>query len=140
MRLASVIGFLLVAVTIHAQDLSLSQEVHKMNDLANANTILPMVQEQISPETAVPNEFVSGRFAQSLPEKPQPVAHEGQWIATGEQLPLFRDDLVITERKEDGRLMWHVERVDSCTWRGKPLTWKQAAFDKKSASLWELLV
>ncbi len=41
MRLASVIGFLLVAVTIHAQDLPLSQEVHKMNDLANANTILP---------------------------------------------------------------------------------------------------
>jgi hypothetical protein len=117
MRLALVIGLLLFAVTIHGQDLPLMQEVHKMNDLANANSILilPGVQEQTSLETAIPNELISGGYAQPRPEKPQPVAHEGQWIATGEQLPLFRDDLVITERKEDGRLMWHVERVDSCT-------------------------
>lgn len=142
MRLASVIGFLLFAVTIHAQDLPLSQEVHKMNDLANANgiLILPVVGEQTSPETTIPNELVSGGYAQPLPEKPQPIAHEGQWIATGEQLPLFRDDLVITERKEDGQLMWHVERVDSCTWCGKPMTWKQAAFDKKAISLWGLRI
>ena len=39
MRLASVIGFLLFAVAIRAQDLPLSQEVHKMNDLANATAI-----------------------------------------------------------------------------------------------------
>jgi hypothetical protein len=136
MKLASVIGFLLFALTIHAQDLPLSQEVHKMNELASANSILPAAQEQTSPETSVTNELISGGYAQPLPEKPLPIAHEGQWIATGEPMTLFRDDLVITERKEDGQLMWHVERVDSCTWCGKPMTWKQAAFDRKAISLW----
>src|SRR5260370_40756738 len=128
MRLASVIGFLLFAVTIRAQDLPLSQEVHKMNDLANADgiLILPVVREQTSPETTIPNELVSGGYAQPLPEKPQPIAHEGQWIATGEQLPLFPDDLVITERKEDSRMMWHVVRVYSCKWYGYPNSLKKS--------------
>jgi hypothetical protein len=116
MRLASVMGFLLVVIPVHAQDLPLSQETH------------------------ISDEFVSRNFAQPLPDKPQPIAHEGQWIATGEQLPLFHDDLVITERKEDGHLMWQVERVDSCTWCGKPMTWKQAAFDRKAISLWGLRI
>ena len=113
MKLASVIGFLLVAITVHAQD---------------------------SREPTIPDEFISIRHAQPLPDKPQPMAREGQWIATGEKLPLFRDDLVITERKEDGHLMWHVERVDSCTWCGKPMSWRQAAFDKEAISLWGLRI
>lgn len=138
MRLASVIGFLLVVIPVHAQDLPAIQGASKIDDLAKTTAILPAVQEQSSPATLVADELVARGYAQPLPDKPQPIAREGQWIATGEQLPLFRDDLVITERKEDGHLMWHVERVDSCTWCGKPMTWKQAAFDKKATSLWGL--
>jgi hypothetical protein len=32
--------------------------------------------------------------------------------------------------------MWHVEKVGSCFWCGEPMTFKQAAFDKKMTAMW----
>lgn len=73
--------------------------------------------------------------AQDLPLKPEP-AHLGQWIRPGEMMGDFSDDLIITDRKEDGRRLWHVERVGSCAWCGRPMDWKQAAFDGPAFAHW----
>jgi hypothetical protein len=140
MKLALAVGFLLVVTTVHAQDLPLRPEIQKTNDLMTSRPVGPLAQEEISPKTSIPDGMVSKVYAQPIPDKPQAVAREGQWIANGEPIPAFPDDLIVTERKEGGRLKWHVERVDSCTWCGKPMTWKQAAFDKKSTSLWALSI
>ena len=103
-----------------------------------ADTSAPPLQEQNSPNVLIPNGMFSKVIAQPLPAKLQPVAYVGQWVADSDQTPQFSDDLIITERKNDGHLMWHVERVNSCVWCGTPMTWKQAMFDRKATSMWAL--
>ena len=79
-------------------------------------------------------------MAQTLPDKPRPVS-EGDWIGTSEPtpdnpMPPVPDNLVLTPRWQDGRHLWHVEQVGTCEWCGRPMTWRQAAFDKKALPLW----
>src|SRR5579864_7032870 len=138
MRFASVIGFLLVAGTIHAQDFPPAHDTQGLSALAKPDSLMFDPGKEALSETSIPDGLSLRAGAQPLVELPKPAAYEGQWIATGEQLPAFGNDLIITERKEDGRNMWHVERVNSCSWCGPSLTWKQAAFDKKATSLWAL--
>jgi hypothetical protein len=138
MRLVSAVGFLLVVTTVHAQDLPLKPEAREADDLMTADTSAPPLQEQNSPNVLIPNGMFSKVIAQPLPAKLQPVAYVGQWIAEGDQTPQFSDDLIMTERKDDGHLKWHVEKVNSCVWCGTPMTWKQAMFDKKASSMWAL--
>ena len=138
MRLVSAVGFLLVVTTVHAQDLPLKPEAREADDLMTADTSAPPLQEQNSPNVLIPNGMFSKVIAQPLPAKLQPVAYVGQWVADSDQTPQFSEDLIITERKNDGHLMWHVERVNSCVWCGTPMTWKQAMFDRKATSMWAL--
>jgi hypothetical protein len=44
--------------------------------------------------------------------------------------------MVLVPRTEDRKGVWHVEKVGSCFWCGKPMTFKQAAFDKKMSAMW----
>jgi hypothetical protein len=137
-RIASALVFLLVATTVHAQDLPLTPDVQKTNVFLIPDTDAPPAQDQFTRNMPISDAMVSNVNGQPLPDKPQLVAREGQWIAGGEPLPHFSDDLVMVAKKSDGRLMWHVEKVDSCVWCGAPMTWKQAMFDKKGSSMWAL--
>jgi hypothetical protein len=138
MRVASAVGFLLVVTTVHAQDPPRKLEARETDGLMTSNTIAPPVQEQTSLNTPTPNRMFSNVIAQPLPDKPQPIAYEGEWFNGGDQLRRFSDDLVMVAEKNDGRSMWHVRKVDSCAWCGAPMTWKHAMFDKKSSSMWAL--
>lgn len=82
--------------------------------------------------------FAMPALAQELPDKPVPQrAFQGEWIAAGEIMPAeWPEDLVLTDRKNDGRRMWQVVKVGSCAFCGKPMTFTQAAFDKKAMALW----
>ena len=74
-----------------------------------------------------------------LPDKPEPaIAYLGQYITKSETLPEVPVGLVLAPRKMDGGPAWHLEQVGSCFWCGEPMTFKQAAFDKKAISLWSL--
>jgi hypothetical protein len=138
MRIALASVCLLVASGGRAQDMPFSHETQNVRvpPVPFADASPP--QERLSPSkpTSAPLGSTSG--ARPLPDKPQPVAREGQWIGNGEQLPHFSDDLVMVARKNDGRLMWHVEEVNSCAWCGTPMTWGQAMFDRKASSMWAL--
>lgn len=134
-RLATAAGFLLIIGMAHGQELSLASNTQKANDLPLPNATVIQLQGQFTP---MPNAMFPDANAGPPPDKPQPVAREGQWIMEGEQMPQFSDDLVMVVRKDDGRMMWHVEKVNSCAWCGAPLTWRQAAFDKKASSMWIL--
>ncbi len=77
------------------------------------------------------------RSRSTLPDKPQPVAQLGQYLVPGEGvMPVIPEGLVMVARKEDRRNVWHIERVNSCFWCGEPMTFKQAAFDKKASAMW----
>src|ERR1019366_6665359 len=123
MKLIPALVLLLFAATVHAQDLPSKPEIENIND---PNTIGPPAQKLISSNTPIPDEVVSKVYPQPPPDKPEPPpVHLGQWIAVGEIMGAFPDDLIITERKEDGRGMWHVEKVGSCAWCGRPMGWKE---------------
>jgi hypothetical protein len=138
MRLASAVVFLLVGTAIHAQDLPLKPVAQAAVDLPPSDDMIFPAQGQSAPDTPNSDAMFSKVNAQPLPDKPQPIAREGQWISAGEEWPQFSDDLVMVARKNDGRMMWHVEKVNSCAWCGAPMTWKQAMFDRKSSSMWAL--
>jgi hypothetical protein len=138
MRLALAVCLFLVASTIHAQDLPLKPESQKTGDLLTSNTEIPPVEEGAYSNTPIPTEMFSEMITRPLPAKPQPIAFEGEWISASEPWPKFPDDLVVTERKDDGKWFWHVEKVNSCAWCGAPMTWKKAMFDKKGSSMWAL--
>jgi hypothetical protein len=138
MRLASAVVFLLVGTAIHAQVLPLKPVVQNTGDLSPSDAIIFSAQGQSAPETLNSDAMFSKVNAQPLPDKPQPFARVGQWIPAGEDWPQFSDDLVVVARKNDGRMTWHVEKVNSCVWCGAPMTWKQAMFDRKSSSMWAL--
>ena len=72
----------------------------------------------------------------SLPGKPQPVAQLGQYFDVSESLPVIPEGMVLVPRTEDGKGVWHIEKVGSCFWCGEPMTFKQAAFDKKMSAMW----
>jgi hypothetical protein len=73
----------------------------------------------------------------ALPDKPAP-ATIGEWIASDQPMPEFPadDSLVMVPRKSDGRMFWRVEAKDSCAFCAAPMTFRQAAFDKKALPLW----
>jgi hypothetical protein len=138
MRLASAVVFLLVVTAIHAQDLPLKPVAQKAFDLQPSDATIFPAQGESAPDTSNSDAMFSKVNAQPLSDKPQPFAREGQWIHAGEDWPQFSDDLVVVARKNDGRMTWHVEKVNSCVWCGAPMTWKQAMFDRKSSSMWAL--
>jgi hypothetical protein len=109
-----------------------------MTEVLGSSTLDAAVRGQIFPAITLPEELVGETDSQPLPEKVQPEARPGDWIADGEAMPALPANLVLVPHKNDGRWMWHVERMGSCAWCGNPMTWKQAAFDKKSTSLWAL--
>jgi hypothetical protein len=137
-RFATVACILLVISTVRAQDSPLAPETLNPKTLRVPSVTAFQAQEGFMLGDPTPNALFPNANSQTLPNKPQPVAYEGQWIVEGEQLPRFSNDLVMVARKDDGRMMWHVEKVNSCEWCGAPLTWKQAAFDKKASSMWIL--
>jgi len=134
MKVLAGIVFLLVATTVWAQGPSEGDD--------------PKVVESFVPPESVSVGSASGatRPDKVTPEiGPQPViegvrpfARHGDWIADGEPEPTFPAGLVKVPHRNDGRWMWHVERVRSCAWCGEPMTWKEAAFDKKATSLWAI--
>jgi hypothetical protein len=136
MRFASILGFLLLVTAAHAQELPVKPEVQNTEDLAPSGSIIFPAQEQFTTGMANSEELISKVNPQPSPDKPKPVAREGQWIPASEDWPQISDDLVVVARKNDGRMTWHVEKVNSCVWCGAPMTWKQAMFDKKSSSMW----
>ncbi len=137
MRLLPALGLLLFAATVHAQGSPTRAEEEKANDLANPNVTSSVTQELTSSNAPTPSGTGPAANAQPLPIKPEPrPAYLGQWIGPGEPMGAFSDDLIITDHQVDRRLMWHVEKVGSCAWCGRPMGWKEAAFDKKSTSLW----
>jgi hypothetical protein len=138
MRLGLATGFLLLVTTVHAQDLPRQPEARKTNDLMTSDAIAPLALEQSSPSTLIPNGMFSKATTQPLPDKPQPVAHEDQWFAGGGPVPQLSNDLVMVAEKNDGRLMWHIKKINSCIWCGAPMTWKQAAFDRHALPMWAL--
>jgi hypothetical protein len=138
MRLASAVVFLLVGTAIPAQDLPLKPVAQNTVDLPPSDAMIFPAQGQSAPDTPNSDAMFSKVSAQPVPDKPQPVAREGQWLSAGEDWPQFSDDLVMVAKKNDGRMMWHVEKVNSCGWCGAPMTWKQAMFDRKSSSMWAL--
>jgi hypothetical protein len=136
MRIALAVVFLLVVTALHAQDLPVKPEVQNAEDLVPSATNVFAAQGQSGLGALNSEALFPAAEAQPLPDKPIPVAHDGQWISAGEDWPPFSDDLVMVARKNDGRMMWHVEKVNSCAWCGAPMTWKQAMFDRKSSSMW----
>jgi hypothetical protein len=134
----STLGFFLLVITVHAQDLPARPEAQGADDVQNSHSSANATQQQFTPDKPNSDAMSPNINAQPLPDKPQPVAREGQWISAGEDWPQFSDDLVMVARKNDGRMMWHVEKVNSCAWCGAPMTWKQAMFDRKSSSMWAL--
>jgi hypothetical protein len=135
---ALTLGFFLLVTTVHAQDLPARPEAQDEDDLLNSDSTLSATQQQFTPDTPNSNAVFSKVNAHPLPDKPQPFAREGQWIPAGPDWPQFSDDLVVVARKNDGRMTWHVEKVNSCVWCGAPMTWKQSMFDRKSSSMWAL--
>jgi hypothetical protein len=135
MRFASAVVFLLVVTAIHAQDLPLKPVVQNTVVMQPSNPITFPAREPSALVTPNSDAMSFKVNAQPLPDKPKPVAREGQWITEGEVWPQFADDLVVVAKKNDGRMMWHVEKVNSCVWCGAPMTWKQAMFDKKAFSM-----
>jgi hypothetical protein len=138
MRTALAVVFLLVVTAIHAQDLPVKPEVQNAEGLTPSDANVFAAQGQSALGALNSDALFPKAEAQPMPDKPIPVAHEGQWIYAGEDWPRFSDDLVVVARKNDGRMTWHVEKVNSCVWCGAPMTWKQAMFDRKSSSMWAL--
>jgi hypothetical protein len=138
MRVAATVGFLLLVTTVRAQDLPVKPEAQNTRDLETSDGVVFPTQEQLNSGTPNSDALISKVNATPLPNKPQPFAHEGQWVPAGPDWPRFTDDLVVVARKNDGRMTWHVEKVNSCAWCGAPMTWKQAMFDRKSSSMWAL--
>jgi hypothetical protein len=137
MKLVAVVVFCLVATAVYAQDLPLDHQA-EMTEMVDSKALNTSVQGEILPAISIPEKLAPKTVSMLPPEKVQPEARLGDWIAEGEALPMFPLNLVIVPHKNDGRWMGHVERIGSCAWCGEPLTWKQAAFDRKSTSLWAL--
>jgi hypothetical protein len=116
------LSFLLFVTAVYAQNVPVSLST----------------QERITTSKADTGEMLSKNNEERFPDKPQPLAREGQWIADGEQTWQIPDEFVMVAKKSDGRYMWHVEKVNSCAWCGDPMTWKQAMFDKKASSMFAL--
>jgi hypothetical protein len=136
MRVATALGFFLIVSAVHAQELPVKPEVQSAEDLAASDAVVFAAQGQSALAAPTSNALFPKAEAQPMPDKPEPVAHEGQWISAGEEWPQFSDDLVMVSKKNDGRRMWHVEKINSCAWCGAPMTWKQAMFDRKSSTMW----
>jgi hypothetical protein len=137
-QIISAVGLFLLAVRVGAQSVPVKVEASTTNDTRSSNAIAiregeprPVNTEDLGAEDASPK-------TQPGLEVGKPVAHLGQWFAGGEADHQFSRDLILVARKDDGRLMWHVEKVNSCDWCGAPLTWKQAMFDRKASSMWAL--
>jgi hypothetical protein len=138
LRFVTIACLFFVVSTVRAQDLPLGTDARNPRDLLASNGNAIQEPEEFTLGDPTPDALFPNANSEALPNKPQPVAYEGQWIVEGEQLPRFSSDLIMVVRKDDGRMMWHVEKVNSCAWCGAPLTWKQAAFDKKASSMWIL--
>lgn len=84
--------------------------------------------------------------AQDLPDKPEPLAgaqassrdSSGAVAQTPMSVPL----LFGNEHIPPGMVwvprggVWHAEEVSSCNWCGRPMTFKQATFDRKMSLMW----
>jgi hypothetical protein len=138
MQVAPALGFFLLVAAVHAQDLPAKPGARSTESVQASDAAVLQEQAQFTSMAPKSEEMISDVSAQPLPDKPEPVAREGQWIRSGEDLPQFSDDLVMVSEKNDGRRMWHVRKVNSCDWCGAPMTWKQAMFDKKSSSMWAI--
>jgi len=137
-RVVSAFGFILLVTAVHAQEMPVKQETQKAKELLVSDGANSPEQEQLTLTTPNSDAIVSMSKGEPLPDKPQPIVHLGQWIAEDDTTPQFSNDLIMVARKNDGRLMWHVEKVNSCVWCGAPMTWKQAMFDRKASSMWAL--
>lgn len=69
--------------------------------------------------------------AQDLPSKPEP-RKETLTAVPGEVFPAIPDGMVWVPRGK----VWHAEEVSSCFWCAEPMSFKQAAFDKKMSLMW----
>lgn len=138
MRIFRALGFFLLVSTAHSQNLPAKSEAQNSVDRLNPDASVPPGQEQLLPGAPVSDVMILANSSKPLPDKPQPVAREGQWITGGGQLWEIPNDLVMVAKKDDGRLEWHVERINSCVSCGAPMTWKRAMFDRKASSMWAL--
>jgi hypothetical protein len=137
-QVVSAFGFLLLVTAVHGQDFPVKSGMPTTNDMLPSGGAISPARQQITSNTPNADAILSIVKPEPLPAKPQPVAYVGQWIGEGDPTPQFSDDLIMTERKNDGRWMWHVEKVNSCAWCGAPLTWRQSMFDRKASSMWVL--
>jgi hypothetical protein len=137
-RVISVLSCVLVAGPVYAQDLLVKLEEQNAHHLPTSDTAIFQAQQQFAHGESNSGAMTSVTNPDILPDKPQPVAQLGQWISESDPMPQFSDNLIMTEEKNDGRLMWHVEALNSCAWCGTPMTWKQAMFDRKASSMWVL--
>jgi hypothetical protein len=132
MKVLAGIVFLLVATAVWAQNHTAGDEGQVVERIISAKS----TPVDTASGAARPDEVTPEIGTRPVTEEVRPFARLGDWIANGEAEPTFPADLVKVPHKNDGRWMWHVERVRSCAWCGEPMTWRQAAFDKKSTSLW----
>jgi hypothetical protein len=137
-RVISLLSFVLVVGPVYAQDLLVKPDEQTAHNLLTSDAVIFHAQQQFAHGEPISGDMPSVINRDILPDKPQPVAQLGQWISERDAMPQFPDNLVMTEKKNDGRLMWHVEALNSCAWCGTPMTWKQSMFDRKSSSMWVL--
>lgn len=137
-RAASAVVFLLLAISVCAQDLPTEVGARGAIVPQASDTGTFSLEEQSISTTSCSGGMLSKLNTRASPENPKSAARQDQWIKEGEEMPQFSDGLIMVARKADGRTMWHVEKVNSCVWCGAPMTWKQAMFDKKASSMWAL--
>ena len=80
MRVATALGFFLIVGAVHAQDLPLKPEARNLQGLQTSDGIAISTQEQLTAGTPNSDAMFSDVNAHPLPDKPKPVAREGQWI------------------------------------------------------------
>jgi hypothetical protein len=118
--------------TVRAQELPLAPDARNPRDLLASNVTAAPAHEGLTFADPMPNALFPNVNSAALPNKPQPVADEGPWIGEGEPLPRFSSDLIRAVRKDDGRMMWHVEKVNSCAWFGAPVDVEAGRVRQKS--------
>jgi hypothetical protein len=102
----------------------------------NSGASLPTADDSVQPVSAGLDVLPPGPINRPVPEKPQPIAREGDWIDHKSAWPRIPNDLVVVARKDDGKWAWHVERLNSCVDCGVPMDFKEAMFDKKASAMW----
>lgn len=138
MRVASALGCFLLVAAVHAQDSPVKPEVQNAADLPISDASITMAQRQSAANQPMSDAPLSKVNAGALPDKPQPIAHEGEWLNEGDAMPKFPNDLVMAAERSEGRMKWHIREVNSCVSCGAPMTWRQAMFDKKASTMWGL--